>query len=91
MLQSPIFIKSEETLLWLLSHTQQFPKSQCFVKSFPVSIPARWWNSPSSPNKVAESLCGDGIIHLHLGETGRDLKVTEDDGCSVIRILVVGS
>ena len=31
MQQSPIFIKSEETLLWLLAHTQKFPKSQRFV------------------------------------------------------------
>jgi len=31
MQQSPIFIKSEETLLWILAHTPKFPKSQRFV------------------------------------------------------------
>jgi hypothetical protein len=29
--ESPIFIKSIETLEWLLDHTRQFPKHQCFV------------------------------------------------------------
>jgi hypothetical protein len=31
MQQSPIFIKSEETLLWIMNHTQRFPKSHRFV------------------------------------------------------------
>ena len=31
MQQSPVFIKSEETLLWILNHTGKFPKSQRFV------------------------------------------------------------
>ncbi|MBI5529084.1 MAG: diversity-generating retroelement protein Avd [Deltaproteobacteria bacterium] len=31
MKESPIFIKTYETLVWLLHHTQKFPRSQRFV------------------------------------------------------------
>lgn len=31
MKESPIFIKSFETLLWILEHTKKFPKHQRFV------------------------------------------------------------
>lgn len=31
MQQSPIFVKSFETLLWILEHTKKFPKHQRFV------------------------------------------------------------
>ncbi len=29
--ESPLLLKSYETLVWLLRHTQKFPKSQRFV------------------------------------------------------------
>ncbi len=31
MKQSPIFIKSYETMVWLMNHTKKFPKNQRFL------------------------------------------------------------